>query len=68
MLELKIQCSDADEAKMYLNAVQYHNLLEDLRIALRTAQKHGTDSDVVKVVQNFFPDITIACDHHQGPY
>lgn len=53
---------------MYLNALQYHNLLDDLRNALRSAQKHGSDSDVVRVVQNFFPDITIACDNHQGPY
>lgn len=68
MLELKIQCQDAEEARMYLNALQYHNLLDDLRNALRSAQKHGTDSDVVKVVQNFFPDITIACDNHLGPY
>lgn len=68
MLELKIQCENADEARMYLNAEQYHNLLSDLRVALRNAQKHGTDEDVVKVVENFFPDITIACDHNQGPY
>ena len=68
MLELKISCADADEARIYLNAHQYHNLLDDLRVALRTAQKHGSDADVVKAIQNFFPDITIACDHHQGPY
>ncbi len=68
MLELKIQCADADEARMYLNAPQYHNLLDDLRNALRNAQKHGGDSDVVRVVQSFFTDITSACDNHQGPY
>jgi hypothetical protein len=69
MLELKIQCADADEARMYLNAPQYYNLLDDLRNALRSAQKHGgTDDHVVRVVQNFFPDLTTACDHHQGPY
>lgn len=68
MLELKIQCNDADEARVYLNAPQYHNLLEDLRNAFRNAQKHGTDADVLQVVQTFFPDITIACDNHQGPY
>lgn len=68
MLELKISCETADEARIYLNAPQYHNLLEDLRVALRNAQKHGTDADVVKVVEDFFGDITIACDHNQGPY
>ena len=68
MLELKIQCQDADEARMYLNAQQYLNLLDDLRNALRNAYKHGDDKDAIKVLQNFFPDITIACDHNQGPY
>ena len=68
MLELKIQCETAEDARIYLNAHQYHNLLDDLRNALRNTQKHGSDSDVIRVVQNFFPDITIACDNHQGPY
>jgi len=68
MLELKISCETADEARIYLNAPQYHNLLEDLRVALRNAYKHGSDADVLKVVENFFGDITIACDHNQGPY
>jgi nitrate/nitrite-specific signal transduction histidine kinase len=68
MLELKIQCDTAEDARIYLNAHQYHNLLDDLRNALRNAQKHGSDSDVIRVVQNFFPDITAACDNHQGPY
>lgn len=68
MLELKISCESASEARMYLNAPEYHNLLTDLRVAFRNAQKHGTDADVVRAVQNFFPDITIACDHNEGPY
>lgn len=68
MLELKISCESASEARMYLNAPEYHNLLTDLRVALRNAQKHGTDADVVRAVQNFFPDITISCDHNEGPY
>jgi 3-hydroxyisobutyrate dehydrogenase-like beta-hydroxyacid dehydrogenase len=68
MLELKITCDTIDEVNIYANAVSLHNLLGDLRNALRTAQKHGTDADVLKVVQNFFPDITAAVDHSQGPY
>jgi hypothetical protein len=68
MLELKITCETAEDARIYLNAHQYYNLLDDLRTALRNAYKHGDDKDALKVVQNFFPDITIACDHHQGPY
>ena len=68
MLELKINCEDADEARIYLNAHQYHNLLDDLRNALRNAYKHGDDKDALKVLGSFFGDITNACDHHQGPY
>ena len=68
MLELKIQCQDADEARMYLNAVQYHNLLDDLRNALRNAYKHGERAEVLKVLDNFYTEITAACDNHQGPY
>ena len=68
MLELRIHCEDVDQARIYLNAQQYHNLLDDLRNSLRSAQKHGTDADVIKVVQSFFPDITAACDHHTGAY
>jgi DNA-binding GntR family transcriptional regulator len=68
MLELKIQCADADEARIYLNAHQYHNLLEDLRNQLRNAYKHGDDKDALKVLQNFYTEITAACDNHTGAY
>jgi hypothetical protein len=68
MLELKIQCENSEEAHMYLNAPQYHNLISDLRVALRNAQKHGTEVDVIRVVETFFPDLGIAADHHQGAY
>jgi len=68
MLELKITCDTVDEVNIYANAVSLHNLLGDLRQALCTAQKHGTDEDIVRVVKNFFPDITAAVDHCQGPY
>lgn len=68
MLELKISCETADEARIYLNAPQYHNLLDDFRNALRNAYKHGSDVAVLEVVENFYTEITAACDNHQGPY
>ena len=68
MLELKFQCEDLDEARVYLNAPQYHNLLTDLYAALRSARKHGTDADVVKAVDTFYAHIILACEHHSGPY
>jgi nitrate/nitrite-specific signal transduction histidine kinase len=69
MLELKIQCETAEDARIYLNAHQYHNLLDDLRNALRNAYKHGEGSSTaLKVLENFYNDITKAVDHSQGPY
>lgn len=68
MLELKIPCESADEARMYLNAPQYHNLISDLYQCLRSAQKHGEDSDVLKVVDKFMPDLVHAIDHNTGAY
>ena len=68
MLELKIQCQDADEARIYLNAPQYLNLLDDFRNAIRNAYKHGDDKDALKVLSDFYTEITAACDHNQGPY
>lgn len=68
MLELKIHCDDADQARMYLNGPQYHNLISDLYQSLRSALKHGNDADVLKVVEQFQPDLATALDSHQGPY
>lgn len=68
MLELKIACETAEDARIYLNAHQYHNLLDDLRNALRNAYKHGDGKDALVVLQCFYNDITAACDNHQGPY
>jgi hypothetical protein len=68
MLELNIKCESTDEARVYLSAYQYLNLLTDLQAALRTAYKHGDDSDVLKAVEAFYPDIIAACDHAEGAY
>lgn len=68
MLELKLQCDDVDQARIYLNAQQYHNLLCDLYNALRGARKHGTDADVLFQIEHFMPDLAAAFDHHTGPY
>jgi hypothetical protein len=68
MLELKIQCETPEEANVHLNAFGYLNLITDLYMALHTARKHGTDADVLVVVENFYPDLTKAMDHHQGAY
>lgn len=68
MLELKIQCESADEARVYLNAPQYHNLLSDLMARIRSAQKYGTDAHVLEVVANFYPDICAAVDNSTGAY
>lgn len=68
MLELNIKCETLEEARIYLNAMNYVSLLQDLRANLRDARKHGTDTDVLRVVDNFLPDIAQACDHADGAY
>ncbi len=68
MLELKIHCDSLEEARMYLNAPNYLSLLQDMREALRSAQKHGGGGAVLRVVQNFLPDIAQACVHNEGAY
>lgn len=68
MLELKLQCESADEARVYLNAPQYLNLIDDFYNALRSARKHGSDADVLKQVESYLPDLLAAIDNSQGPY
>ena len=68
MLELNIKCETIDEARVYLNAHQYLNLIDDFYNALRSARKHGTDQDVLDKVDAFMPDLLAAIDNPQGPY
>lgn len=68
MLELKFTCEDRAEAQQLLNAQQYYNLISDFTQAIRSARKHGDDSDVVRVVASFYSDFLQACDHCEGPY
>lgn len=68
MLELKIQCESAEEARVYLNAPQYLALIDDVFNALRNARKHGTDADVLKAVDQFYPEMCNAIDNSTGAY
>lgn len=68
MLELKIQCQTASEARVYLNGPEYHNLLVDLYGALRNALKHGDAESVAAVAEEFIGDILVAINHNEGPY
>jgi hypothetical protein len=68
MLELNIKCESIEEAQMYLNGPQYHNLISDLYQSLRASQKHGTDAEILQTVKNFYPDLCKAFDHHTGAY
>jgi hypothetical protein len=68
MLELKITCDTPEEINIYTNAVSLHNLLGDLCQALRNSYKHGTDADVLKTIENFYPDLVKAVEHCQGAY
>lgn len=66
MIKLEIVCEDADEARLILNAQQYHNLIYDFTNQIRSARKH--DGDVDKVIDTFIESFYTALDHHQGPY
>jgi hypothetical protein len=68
MLELKIKCESPEEARVYLNAHQYLNLLSDFYAAVRNAKKHGTDQDVLKTVDMFEHDFISAIDNSEGAY
>ena len=66
MIKLEIECEDADEARLILNAQAYINLINDFTNQIRSARKH--DGDVNKVIDIFIGDFYTAIDHHQGPY
>lgn len=68
MLELNIKCDTLDEARVYLNAPQYLNLIDDLYNALRSARKHGTDADVLKQVDSYMNELREAIDNSTGAY
>lgn len=68
MLELKISCESHDEARVYLNAHQYLNLISDLYAALRNARKHGTDEDVLRIADSYMTDLCQAIDNSEGAY
>jgi len=68
MLKLEVTCESHDEARVYLNAHQYHNLISDLYNALRGARKHGDDDAVLRVVDTWMPDLCNAIDNSTGAY
>lgn len=68
MLELNIKCESLEEARIYLNAPQYLNLIQDFFGALRSARKHGTDKDVLAQVDVFYPELCNAIDNSTGAY
>lgn len=68
MITLTINCKSNDEARVYLNALQYHNLLSDLHAALRSAQKHGTTVNLLETVNRFMPDLASAVYNSEGAY
>ena len=68
MIELKIKCESLEEARVYLNAQQYHNLISDLCMSIRNAQKHGTEHELIRIVNGFYPDLAKAMDNSEGAY
>ena len=70
MLKLQFDFETNEEAHHVLNAQNYYNLLSDLYYAIRNARKYGDnpDTEILKVVESFMPELTHAIDHPQGAY
>jgi hypothetical protein len=68
MITLTLNCESNDEARVYLNAPQYHNLLSDLHAAFRSAQKHGTTVNLLETVNRFMPELASAVYNSEGAY
>ena len=68
MINLTIKCDSNEEARVYLNAHQYLNLISDFYAAIRSAKKHGSDQDVLKTVDMFEHDFISAIDNSEGAY
>lgn len=68
MITLKFDCESTEQANIYLNAQGYYNLIYDFYNAVRSARKHGTDTEIVKVVELFYSQFSDSIDHNQGPY
>ena len=68
MIEIKVQCECWDEVRMLSNATQLHHLMQDYMDAMRSARKHGTEADQLKVFDRFEQDIYRALENHLGAY
>jgi hypothetical protein len=68
MISITVQCEDWDEVRMLSNATQLHHLMTDYMEAMRSARKHGTDEDQLKVFDRFESDIYRALENHLGAY
>jgi hypothetical protein len=68
MITLTLNCENEDQARVYLNAPQYHNLLSDIYQAFRSAEKHGTMIDLLQAVNSIKPDLIKAIDNSLGAY
>lgn len=68
MIEITIKCESLEEARIYLNGPQYHNLISDLCGAFHSARKHGESSEVIALVDNYMPDLFKAVENSEGAY
>ena len=70
MLELNIKCDSVEQARVYLNAQQYLNLITDFAEALRNAEKYSDNVDqaMLLAVNGYKSDFRRAAEHHTGAY
>lgn len=66
MIKLEITCENVDEARLILNAQQYHSLICDFISQVKRSRE--CEEDINKVIDIFIGDFCIATEHHRGPY
>lgn len=68
MLKIELNCETLEEARIYINAHNYLNLIFDTYNSIKQARKHGDASDMERVLDTFLPEMAKAIEHDQGAY
>lgn len=66
MLKLEFTCETDEEARIYLNAKEFHNLCHDFYNAIKYANKHN--GNIQHVVETFYEEFQKAAFANEGVY
>jgi hypothetical protein len=68
MLKLELVCDSAEQARVYLNAQQYFNLLLDLEESFSQVTEETSHQELLYIIDTFLPNIKAAVCNHEGAY